>query len=109
MAKPAADGYVIREEYRDFLHIGAVCVMDALHYARRAAEGAERLRLREALAALEDRHEVADWVVDLTHAHLATTPDAHSPDGARAFRRRALQEFLTPSTSTEGVPGLATA
>ncbi|MFF5019526.1 hypothetical protein [Streptomyces sp. NPDC001165] len=69
------------QEFRDFLHIGAVCIMDALHHARRAAEGAERLRLREALDALEDRHEVADWVVDLTHAHLATDPDAHFETG----------------------------
>ncbi|MFF7127185.1 hypothetical protein [Streptomyces sp. NPDC008240] len=97
------------QEYRDFLHIGAVCIMDDLHHARRAAEGAERLRLREALDALEHGHEVADWVVDLTHAHLATDPDAHFEDGARSFRRRALQEFLTPSTSTDGIPGLTAA
>ncbi|MFI8243366.1 hypothetical protein ACIF83_39985 [Streptomyces sp. NPDC085866] len=63
------------QEYRDFLHIGTVCIKDALHHAHRAAEGTERLRLREALDALENRHEVADWVADLTHAHLATDLD----------------------------------
>ncbi|GGX58615.1 hypothetical protein GCM10010358_10850 [Streptomyces minutiscleroticus] len=92
-------------EYRDFLRTGAACVAEALHRARRTARGAERLRLREALDALEERHEVADWVVDLTLDHLAADPDAHLTPEARAHRRRALQEYLAPDADAGRVPG----
>lgn len=58
------------ERYRDFLSIGSAAIARALNRARRDEEGAGRLRLREALDALEERHEVPDWAVDLTRTRL---------------------------------------
>ncbi|MFF3849090.1 hypothetical protein [Streptomyces sp. NPDC002328] len=94
------------QAYRDFLTTGAACIADALHHARRDAQGTERLRIREALDALE-RHEVTEWVVDLTLDHLSTDPDTHLTEEARALRRWALEEYLAPDGDTEDVPGLS--
>ncbi|WP_338672618.1 hypothetical protein V1460_06240 [Streptomyces sp. SCSIO 30461] len=64
--------------------------MDALNEKRLVAEGDERLRLREALDALENHRQVADWVSELTAVHMATNPrDGHFTAGARRWRRRA--------------------
>ncbi|MFE9411556.1 hypothetical protein ACFYN0_22645 [Streptomyces sp. NPDC006704] len=98
-------------EYRDFLRVGQVCVMDVLREKRLAAEvgSEERIRMRGALDALENHHRVDDWVIELTMTHLATNPrDAHYTERARRWRRRALQEYLAPRKDTAGVPGLAT-
>ncbi|MFH8620168.1 hypothetical protein ACH4E8_34510 [Streptomyces sp. NPDC017979] len=95
------------QEYRDFLRVGQVCVMDALHEKRRAAEGEERLRVREALDALEKHHRVDGWVIELTRAHMAANRrDAHYTEGAKRWRERALQEYLEPSQDIDGVDGL---
>ncbi|MFD8992260.1 hypothetical protein ACFVZ4_29965 [Streptomyces goshikiensis] len=94
------------EEYRSFLRVGMICIMDALNEKRLAAEGDERLRLRRALDALETHHQVDDWVIELTAAHMATDPRAHYTAGAKRWRRRALQEYLTPGEDVAGVPGL---
>ncbi|MET9648501.1 hypothetical protein ACFZB6_32670 [Streptomyces syringium] len=87
--------------------MGSACIARALNGARRAAEGKELLRLREALDALERRNEVAEEVIDIVHAYLATNPDAHFTDGAQACMRRAL-EYLAPGATDEGVPRLST-
>ncbi|MFI9206380.1 hypothetical protein [Streptomyces sp. NPDC053048] len=97
------------EEYRGFLETGSACIARALNTARRAAEGEGRLRLREALDALERRNEVAEGVIDIVDAYLATDPDAHFSAGAQAYMRRALAEYLAPGSIDEGVPGLSTA
>ncbi|MFE2528761.1 hypothetical protein ACFXEL_31580 [Streptomyces sp. NPDC059382] len=94
------------QEYRDFLRVGQVRIMDALHARRLAAEGDERLRMRGALNALENRHQVDDWVIELTVAHMATDPRAHYTAGEKRWRERALQEYLTPGEDVTGVPGL---
>lgn len=97
------------QEYRDLLRVGMVCIMDALNEKRLAAEGDERLRMRAALDALEKHHQVDDWVIDLTRAHMATNRwDAHSTDGEKRWRERALQEYLTPGEDVSGVLGLST-
>lgn len=98
------------QEYRDFLRVGQICIMDALNEKRLPAdEGSdERTRMRAALDALEDHHQVEVWVVDLTAAHMATNPgDEHFTAGARRWRRRALQEYLSPGEDVTGVPGLS--
>ncbi|MEU3706928.1 hypothetical protein AB0E82_32075 [Streptomyces anulatus] len=99
------------QTYRDFLHIGMVCIMDALNAMRlAAAEGSEeRMRARTALDALEDHHRVDDWGIELTTAHMASAQrrDADSPDTSQRWRMRALQEYLTPGPSVDGVPGLS--
>jgi hypothetical protein len=64
------------------------------------------LRLREALDALEDRHEVPDWAVDLTRTRLDDDLGARATGAERAYVRRALVEYLAPSADTDGVPGL---
>ncbi|MFG2903336.1 hypothetical protein ACGFZH_40445 [Streptomyces zaomyceticus] len=95
------------QEYRDFLRVGQICIMDALHEQRRAAEGDERLRIRKALDALEKHHQVDDWVIELTRAHMATNRrDAHYTEGAKRWRERALQEYLEPGEDVDGVDGL---
>lgn len=105
MARLTAGG----QEYRDFLHVGMICIMDALNEKRLAAEGDERLRMRAALDALEKHHRVDDWVIDLTRSHMANNRrDAHFTDGAKRWRERALQEYLTPDEDLGGVPGLST-
>lgn len=104
-ARLAAGG----QEYRDFLRVGQICIMDALNEQRLAAEeGSEtRMRMREALDALENHHQVDAWVNELTAAHMATNPrDAHYTAGAMLWRRRALQEYLSPSEDVTGVPSL---
>lgn len=95
------------QEYRDFLRVGMICIMDALNEKRRAAEGDERLRMRKALDALEKHHQVDDWVSELTAAHMATDPRSHYTTGAKQWQRRALQEYLTPGDDVAGVPGLS--
>ncbi|MEU5109602.1 hypothetical protein AB0H07_46465 [Streptomyces sp. NPDC021354] len=94
------------QKYRDFLSTGSAAISRALHTARRAAKGVDRLRMREALDALE-RHEVADWVVELTHTYLSTSPGDGSTPQEQAYVRRALEEYLTPGPRTNGVPGLS--
>ncbi|MEU9778351.1 hypothetical protein, partial [Streptomyces sp. NPDC047968] len=95
------------QKYRDFLRVGQICVMDALNEQRRAAEGDERLRLRKALDVLENHHQVDDWVIELTRAHMATNRrDAHYAEGAKRWRERALQEYLEPGEDVDGVDGL---
>jgi hypothetical protein len=95
------------QTYRDFLRVGQICIMDALNEKRLAAEGDERLRLRTALDALENHHQVDDWVRELATAHMATSPrDGHFTEDAQRWRRRALQEYLTPGTDVDGVDGL---
>ncbi|MFJ7424098.1 hypothetical protein ACIQXD_36770 [Streptomyces uncialis] len=95
------------QKYRDFLRVGQICVMDALNEQRRAAEGDERVRMRKALDALENRHQVDDWVIELTWAHMATNRrDAHYTEGAKRWRERALQEYLSPGEGVAGVDGL---
>ncbi|MFD5489506.1 hypothetical protein ACFWIV_29030 [Streptomyces virginiae] len=96
------------QEYRDFLRVGQICVMDALNEKRRAAEGDERLRMRAALDALKDHHQVDDWVIELTAAHMATSRrDGHYTEGAKRWRERALQEYLEPGEGVAGVDGLS--
>ncbi|MFF8387744.1 hypothetical protein ACF053_29460 [Streptomyces kanasensis] len=90
------------QEYRDFLRVGQICIMDALNKRRLAAEEGsdERMRMREALDALEKRHQVDDWVIDLTRTHMATNRrDTHFTEGAKRWRERALQEYLAPGPS----------
>ncbi|MBD2829922.1 hypothetical protein ID875_21400 [Streptomyces globisporus] len=97
------------QEYRDFLRVGQICITDALNEKRLAAEAGseERMRLRGALDALENHHQVADWVNELTATHMATNPrDRHYTAGAMLWRRRALQEYLSPGQDVTGVPGL---
>lgn len=92
------------QKYRDFLRAGMNCIADALNEMRLAAEEGsdERLRAREALDALEQHHQVADWVIDLTAAHMATSRrDAHFTQNAKQWRERALQEYLSPDRLTE--------
>ncbi|MEU7222258.1 hypothetical protein [Streptomyces chrestomyceticus] len=98
------------QEYRDFLRVGMICVMDALTEKRLAAEEGsdERRRMREALDALEKHHQVEGWVIELTLAHMATNRrDASFTDGARQWRDRALKEYLSPGEDIDGVPALA--
>lgn len=96
------------QKYRDFLRVGQICIMDALNEKRLAAEGDERLRMRKALDALEKHHQVDDWVIELTRAHMATNRrDAHYTEGAKRWRKRALQEYLEPGEDVDGVDGLA--
>ncbi|MEF2530020.1 hypothetical protein [Streptomyces sp. CS62] len=92
------------EPYRDFLRVGQICVMDALNEKRLAAEGDERLRMRQALDALANHHQVDDWVIELTAAHMATNPRAHNSEGTKQWRRRALQEYLSPGEDVAGFP-----
>jgi hypothetical protein len=94
------------QRYRDFLTIGSAAIARALNRARRDEEGAGRLRLREALDALEERHEVPDWAVDLTRTRLDDDLGARATGAERAYVRRALVEYLAPSADTDGVPGL---
>ncbi|GAA2686851.1 hypothetical protein [Streptomyces lunalinharesii] len=95
------------QKYRDFLRVGQICIMDALNDKRLTVEGDERLRMRTALDVLENHHQVDDWVNELTAAHMANTPrDAHYTAGARRWRRRALQEYLSPGRDVDGVDGL---
>ncbi|MCQ8835795.1 hypothetical protein [Streptomyces malaysiensis] len=95
------------QPYRDFLRAGMICIMDALNDVRLAGESDERLRMRKALDDLEKHHQVEDWVIDLTREHMATNRrDAHYTDGAKRWRERALQEYLSPGGSATGVPGL---
>ncbi|MEH0589848.1 hypothetical protein QA942_39785 [Streptomyces sp. B21-106] len=97
------------QKYRDFLRVGQICIMDALNEKRLVSEGDERLRMREALDALENHHQVDDWVNELTTVHMATNPrDRHYTAGAMLWRRRALQEYLSPGRNVDGVDGLAT-
>ncbi|MFJ4342979.1 hypothetical protein [Streptomyces sp. NPDC088915] len=98
------------QAYRDFLRIGQICIVDALEEKRLAAEegSEERMRMRAALDALEERHQAEEWVVELTAEHMATRRrDAHYTDGAKAYRVRALKEYLSPGEDVAGVPGLA--
>ncbi|MFE3414883.1 hypothetical protein ACFXMT_43190, partial [Streptomyces mirabilis] len=95
------------QRYRDFLTIGSAAIARAFNGARRNEEGAGRLRLREALDALEDRHEVPDWVVKLTRARLDDDLGARATGAERAYVRRALAEYLAPRAETDGVPGLS--
>ncbi|MET8680014.1 hypothetical protein ABZW18_21125 [Streptomyces sp. NPDC004647] len=90
------------QAYRDFLAVGSATIANALHTARRAADGAERLRMREALDALERHHdhEVPAWVV-VTTANLDTHPDAEFTPEARSYRRRALEEHRVRRQSQE--------
>ncbi|WP_406119669.1 hypothetical protein [Streptomyces anulatus] len=85
--------------------------MDALNELRLAAvEGSdERMRVRTALDALEEHHRVDDWVIELTTAHMTSAQrrDTDSPDTSQRWRMRALQEYLTPGPSVDGVPGLS--
>jgi hypothetical protein len=67
------------------------------------------LRLREALDALEDRHEVPDWVVELTRARLDDDLGARATGAQRAYVRRTLAEYLAPRAETDGVPDLSEA
>ncbi|MGK4578431.1 hypothetical protein [Kitasatospora sp. HPMI-4] len=97
-------------EYRDFLRIGQVVVLDVLHRRRRALpEGPERTAVRETLDGVELRHSVPAWLAELARRHL----DADDADtasrwsaAARASRRRALQEYLAPGSDASGLPGL---
>ncbi|MFI6209148.1 hypothetical protein ACIBAI_22540 [Streptomyces sp. NPDC051041] len=91
--------------YRDFLSVGSAAIAQALHIARRAAAGDERLEIRRVLDALEHRHEVPDWAIGLADAHLAR--DTSDSPEMRAYRRRALQEYLSPGPDTDGIPGLS--
>ncbi|WP_228981449.1 hypothetical protein [Streptomyces sp. DH12] len=96
-------------EYQDFLRAGQICIMDALNEKREAAEEGsdERMRMREALDALEEHHQVNDWVIGLTRAHMATNRrDAHYTEDAKRWRERALEEYLSPGKDIDGVPGL---
>ncbi|MFH9953732.1 hypothetical protein ACH4OX_05860 [Streptomyces roseolus] len=96
-------------EYRDFLRVGQICVMDALdeHRLSFPEGGNERVLARQALDLLEERHEVEDWVVTLTRAHMATTRrDAPYSEGAQRWRERAFQEYLSPRKEVVDVPGL---
>ncbi|MET9676413.1 hypothetical protein ABZY68_25460 [Streptomyces sp. NPDC006482] len=95
------------QKYRDFLRVGMVCIMDALNEKRLASEAGERLRMRKALDTLEDHHQVDDWVIELTRQHMTTNPRAHYSAGAKRWRERALEEYLTPGEAVAGVPGLA--
>lgn len=95
------------QRYRNFLHAGAASILRALHDARCAAEGEERLRMREAVEALGVRHDIPDWVVTLTRTYLAATSQ-HYTEAERAWVHRALREYLAPGTDTTGVPGLST-
>ncbi|XXZ47478.1 hypothetical protein AAGT00_00575 (plasmid) [Streptomyces cavourensis] len=98
------------QAYRDFLHIGMVCIMDALNEQRLAAdEGSEqRMRARTALDALEDHHRVDDWVIELATAHMASRRrrDHDSPARSQDWRERALREYLSPAAESRGLPGL---
>jgi hypothetical protein len=67
------------------------------------------LRLREALDTLEDRHEVPDWVVELTRARLDDDLGTRATGAERAYVRGALAEYLAPSVETDGVLGLSEA
>ncbi|WP_326790539.1 hypothetical protein [Streptomyces sp. NBC_00151] len=89
--------------YRDFLRAGQACIARALNRARRAAQGEERPRLRAALDALEERNEVTDWVIDLTHADLDAATDLRGED-EQVYVRRSLTEYLTPGSHDIDVP-----
>ncbi|MFJ6354818.1 hypothetical protein ACIQKB_35845 [Streptomyces sp. NPDC092046] len=57
---------------------------------------------------MERRHEVVEGVVDITEAYLATEPYEKFTDGANAFVRRALAEYLVPGSAPDA-PGLRAA
>ncbi|MEU5233990.1 hypothetical protein AB0G82_32650 [Streptomyces anulatus] len=85
--------------------------MDTLNELRlTAAEDSEEpMRARTALDALEEHHRVDDWVIELTTTHMTSAQrrDTDSPDTSQQWRMRALQEYLTPGPSVDGVPGLS--
>ncbi|MFC1405710.1 MULTISPECIES: hypothetical protein [Streptacidiphilus] len=93
-------------KYRDFLRIGQVVLLDVLNRQRRELpQGPERTAVRTLIDQLENRHQVAPGYGDLARDLLGSSRD-HDTAEMKAFRRRALEEYLAPGPDTTGVPGL---
>ncbi|MFJ5975051.1 hypothetical protein [Streptomyces sp. NPDC093060] len=99
------------QEYRDFLHIGTVCIKDSLRTP--CTMPTELPRAPNGCGCVKPwtRWKTATrWPTGSPTSPTPTSPPISTPTStarARAFRRRALQEFLALSTSTDGVRGLA--
>ncbi|WP_043463724.1 hypothetical protein [Kitasatospora sp. MBT66] len=96
------------QQYEDFLRTGQVVVLDVLNAQRLALpEGLERDAVRALIDGLEDRHEVPGDLVPPAWARLDQDERDGKLPGMRAYRARALTEYLTPAADGDGLPGLA--